>query len=122
MHLLIFANTGIGIFIQSSGIVLANNSIIIANRHGGIPNLACFSSNTVIGIGQLIDTNGLDISRKIGDFLVVHYGRDGELQVRVNGTLNMSYEGVYSCRMPDHQGQIEDFNFGIYRQGSKLLT
>ena len=114
--------TGIGIFIQSSDIVQANNSIIIANRHGVIPNFACFSSNTATGIGQLIDTNGLDISRTIGDLFVVQYGRAGELQVRDIGTLNVSYEGVYSCRMLDHQGQIEDFNFGIYRQGSKLLT
>ena len=113
--------TGIGIFIQSSNVALANNSLIIANRHGGIPNFACFSGSTASGVGQLIDCNGLDISRKSGDLFVVQYGSAGEFEVRVNGTFNMSYEGVYSCRMTDHLGQIMDFNFGIYTQGSKML-
>ena len=70
------------------------------------------------GVGYFIGRNGQDVTNKFGcPFYVTRGGIDnpGLIHVRSYRILSVSYQGVYTCRIPDETGSLLDINVGLYR-------
>ena len=124
MHTLILANArmllislGAGIYANSAHKALMNNLIIKAdsNRLG---EFSCMPGSTQGGVGHFIGQDGWDITYQFGDPFYVSIGgvqNPGLIQVSSYTTLQKSYQGVYTCRIPDETGKFLDINVGLYR-------
>ena len=84
-----------------------------------IPKFECFSGSHTSNTGQFIGVNGNDITSTYEDPFTIEHGSNGTLKVQRSGRFLSSYDGVYSCRMPDEHGHMVDVNFGIYRYRCK---
>ena len=125
MHTLILANArmlllslGAGIYANSAHKALMNNSIIKADSNQRLGEFSCMSGSTQGGVGHFIGKNGQDITYRSGDPFYVSIGgvqNPGLIQVSSYTTLQTSYQGVYTCRIPDETGKFVDINVGLYR-------
>ena len=95
-----------------------NNSIIKADSNQRLGEFSCMSGSTQGGVGQFIGRHGRDITYQFGDPFYVSIGgvqNPGLIQVSSYTTLHTSYQGVYTCRIPDETGKLVDINVGLYR-------
>ena len=104
-------------YASSAHKALTNNSLIKAasNQH---LEFMCMSGSKQGGVGHFIGQNGQDITYKFGRPFYVSIGgidNPGLINVRSYRTLYASYQGVYTCRIPDETGSIVDINVGLYR-------
>ena len=93
-----------------------NNSLIKADSNQHL-EFTCMSGLKQGGIGHLIGRDGQDITYKYGDPFYVSIGgteNPGWVQVSSSNTLYASYQGVYTCRIPDEAGSLVDINVGLY--------
>ena len=114
--------SGIGIYIFNSDRVLPNNSIITADNQLTIPKFICFSGSNSTNVGQLKDVDRYDITERKEDPIITDRSGHGSLEVQGSGNFTSGYEGMYSCQMPDEDGDIVEFSFGIYQQRSESST
>lgn len=111
------STSGVGIYIWHTGVVLTNNSYIMAkshHHHTTVPKFTCFSGSESTNVGHLIGVHGQDITKRVGDPFITDRSGTGTLAVQANGRFTSEYEGVYSCRMPDEHGNTKEIYFGIY--------
>ena len=108
---------GAGIYANSANKTLMNNSLIKADSNQRLGEFSCMSGSKQDGIGQFIGRDGKDITYKSGDpFHVSIGGKRNPGLIQVNSyTLYASYQGVYTCRIPDETGNSVDINVGLYR-------
>ena len=133
MLLLLLTHTGAGIFVNTgdgsvpTG-VLPNNGIVITKDVTSGMRFAflCHSGSTEVEVGQFLDPNGnsLPIGQTTGPFAVGRIGNPIQpasfLVQNLAGfeiALTAADEGVYTCHIPDENGNDVDVNIGIYRNG-----
>ena len=108
---------GAGIYASSAHEALMNNSLIKADSSQHF-EFRCMSGSKQGGVGHFIGRNGRDITYQFGRPFYVSIGgvhNPGLIHVRSYRTLSMSYQGVYTCRIPDENGNLVDINVGLYR-------
>ena len=109
---------GAGIYASSAHKALMNNSLIKADSTQRLGEFSCMSGSKQGGIGHFFGRDGRDIAYKSGDPFHVSIGgkrNPGLIQVSSYTTLYASYQGVYTCRIPDETGNFVDINVGLYR-------
>ena len=74
-------------------------------------------------VGELIGLNGSVMHNT--SFLEILHSLPGELDVRSNVSghtlMPPSEEGIYTCRIPLNNGEVEEINIGIYRSNTGQL-
>ncbi len=94
-----------------------NNTILITDNFGLIPNLQCISGSKKPDIGQWITPNGEDIiDSTVDPFEVVIGGTNdpGYLEIVATRALVFAEQGVYTCQIPDETGVTNTLHVGIY--------
>ena len=126
MNYLLLITLGAGIFANNNPV--SNNSVLLADSDNQIGTIYCASGSHSSGIGQWIGPNGATVMRS-GSFLTVvrgggHFPSYVGLQLRTNQSLSMFDEGIYTCIIPDENGDQQALHVGIYRHGfySMLVT
>jgi len=115
---MLLLSLGAGLYANSAHKALMNNSIIKASSSQRLGEFSCMSGSTQGGVGQFIGRDGRDITYQFGDPFYVSIGgvqNPGLIQVSSYTTLQTSYQGVYTCRIPDETGKFLDINVGLYR-------
>ena len=106
---------------------IANNGLIVSRSDD--LRLECVSNSSVDGVGNITTSNGsiltpLEYTSTL--ILTNPFGRHGVLRLRsVNGTsqeqtsqpLPVSAQGVYTCTIPDSEGNDISLNVGLYPPG-----
>ena len=95
---------------------IANNGLIVSNNDGQL-GLACVSSQSALGVIMGLDGNmftGNSVWR------VGHpYDRPGVRRLRTNDdtSLTAADQGIYTCTVPDNDGNQIVINVGLYPTG-----
>ena len=94
---------------------LQNNSAISADDDGGINELICCSGSEAGNVGVWIAPDGADITNTMHPFNVTvgGSGNPGFLSIR-SPHLSHDDQGVYTCQIPDEDGQMQTIHVGIY--------
>ena len=77
-------------------------------------------------VGEFIGLSGIAITSS--SYFAIANSQPGEIRIEnivgSQSVLAASQEGIYTCRLPLQSGEIEDIDFGIYRNGfnSECLT
>ncbi len=105
---------GAGVSDQNAGKGLPNNSISTSTLL-----LHCRSGADAPDVVKIIglDGNPLPISSITGALHIYWYSLISALVIGVDTTLSAEEEGVYTCRIPDENGETLEVNFGLYRDG-----
>ena len=115
---MLFFPLGAGIYSSSAHKALMNNSLIKADSNQQLGEFSCMSGSKQDGVGHFFGRDGKDITYKSGDPFHVSVGgkrNPGLIQVSSYRTLYASYQGVYTCRIPDETDNLVDINVGLYR-------
>ncbi len=99
---------------------LPNNSIIIADETGQINPLSCLSGLLTPNIGDWRLPNGtslLDFANTPLDVLVGGDSSPGSITLLTRSPLADEHEGVYTCLMPDQNGEMQYLHVGLYLNG-----
>ena len=118
--MLCFAITGIGI--NYAGTSLGNNTFITVDNNGLFADIHCSSGSTMVNVGSWISPTGIDLTSSILDPFDVTVG-DGDdpgslvIQQASGHLLTNSFQGVYTCIMPDENGVQNYLHLGIYKNG-----
>ncbi len=116
LHFNLFTS-GAGVSDNSAFQGLSNNSISVVNRYR---SLSCCSGADATNVGEIIglDGNPLPISTRTGALRIRQFDHlPAFVRIRVDTTLSAEEEGVYTCRIPDENGETVEVNFGLYRDG-----
>lgn len=109
--------------------VLPNNSIILTDNFGQLPQLQCISGSKSASVGQWFTPSGQDITLTTDDPFDVTIGGandPGYLEISLHSgrILTIRDQGVYKCCIPDETGMTATFHIGIYLpqfRGSDLM-
>ena len=118
-----YSLTGVGLFSASALGQIPNNSILIANSGGRIPQLQCLSGSRVPNVGRWLNPQGSSLSDITEDPFEITIGGDnnpGSVVIEtpdVNLSLSQSHEGIYTCIIPDETEEIHYLYIGIYLNG-----
>ena len=102
--------------------LLYNMSAFQASANGDIGTIYCHSSSNNLNVGQWISPEGVDItSNHLDPFSIQFRSGSGyhsyntfQLLDRLAQPFTTSYDGVYSCIVPDDQGIMQTLHIGIY--------
>ena len=114
----VFFPLGAGIYANSAHKALMNNSLIKADSYQRLGEFSCLSGSKQGGVGHFIGRDGKDITYKYSDPFHVSIGgiqNPGFIQVSSANTLYATYQGIYTCRIPDETANLVDINVGLYR-------
>ena len=112
-----FLYVGAGIYANSAHKALMNNSLIKADSNQRLEEFSCLSGSKQGGVGHFIGRDGKDITYINGDPFHVGIGgirNPGSIQVSSANTLYATYQGIYTCRIPDETGNLVNINVGLY--------
>ena len=123
MQLIIFcAGAGVYAFPRTSSSdfksrSIVNNSLIVSGSDG--LRLECVSNSSQSGVGMITayDEGTLPIGSNTGVWRLVNpFSRPGVLRLQTAGTslMTSSDEGIYTCTIPDSNGNQLAINFGLY--------
>lgn len=121
-----FSYAGVGFFASGYGNIV-NNSILEANSAGQIPQLLCVSGSNMSAVGEWISPEGRNIAAVPNDPFDVIFGgsnNPGQLSIETppsNPPIAATNEGVYTCAIPDENGDREYLHIGIYLSTSKFI-
>ena len=111
--------------------ILYNTSALQASTSGDIGTIYCHSSSNNSHVGQWISPQGLDITRNFLDPFSIQFNNGPnyttsyttfQLQDLSLQPFTSTYNGVYSCVVPDDQGNMQTLHIGIYsNQYSSML-
>jgi hypothetical protein len=118
----------LGVAINLDGVGLVqNNSIIRASITGRFPQLQCISGSSATGVGQWITPNGGEIDGGPSDSFTIITGDTDDpgfisVELKDGVSLVSRDQGVYSCVIPDENGNVHYLYVGLYLRGfnSKL--
>ena len=116
LHLL-----GVSLFLEGTGQV-RNNSIILASVTGRFNQVQCISGSTSVNVGQWIAPNGDIINGGTSGSFVIVTGDGADpgftsIELRTGVSLTARDEGIYTCVIPDENGNLQYLYTGIYLQG-----
>lgn len=117
--------TGAGFFISGIGNI-RNNSILETNSGGQIPQLRCLSGSNMSVVGEWIDPGGRNLVTIPNDPFDITFGSSsdpGQFLIETplsNPPITTTHEGVYTCIIPDENGDNEYLRIGIYFSASKI--
>lgn len=99
--------------------IIANNSIILTDNFGRVPQLECISGSKMPDVGRWLTPSGQDTTLSANDpFDVTVGGQDdpGYLDVALSPGLILTFrdQGVYTCHIPDETGMNVSVFVGIY--------
>ena len=99
--------------------MIPNNSVILTDNFGRMPQLQCISGSKLPNVGQWFTPSGQDITLTTDDPFDVTAGgqRDpGHLNVSLHSgrILTIRDQGVYTCLIPDESGEDSSLLVGIY--------
>ena len=120
MIIIVYAHAGAGLWDASD--FFYNTSSFQALASGDIGTIYCRSSSFSSNVGQWISPQGLDITRNFTDpFSIQFINGPGypsyntfQLQNPSLQPFTSTYNGVYSCIVPDDQGVMQTLHIGIY--------
>lgn len=103
---------------NNSGII-PNNSVILTNNFGQLPQLRCISGSKLAGVGQWFTPSGHNITSATSDPFDVIVGGENDpgysdLLLHHGMILTMSDQGIYVCHIPDETGMISILFAGLY--------
>jgi hypothetical protein len=113
--------SGTGLSYAERGLV-ENNTFITTDSNGMVDRFHCSSDSTMAGVGRWIAPSGVDLTNSTTDPFHVSVGDEqdpGSLVIQQhNGHIvTRSFEGIYSCIIPDERGVQMYHHVGIYRNG-----
>ena len=120
-----FTDAGIHVFIGIPSGSFPNNGLVSHNTRHRTYRLrfVCHSDSMDENVGELIGLNGSVMHNT--SFLEILHSLPGGPEVRnnVSGHTLMppSEEGIYTCRIPLNNGEVEEINIGIYRSDTGQL-
>lgn len=123
---LVWQLTGAGFFISGIGTAY-NNSILEVSSEGRIPQLYCLSGFNMSIEGDWISPEGRDLVAVLNDPFDVIIGSSndpGQLLIETplsNPHISPADEGVYTCVIPNEDGESEYLHIGLYHSTSKSL-
>ena len=120
MHICKHVHAGAGLWGTST--FLYNTSSFRASASGDIRTIYCHSSSFSSNVGQWISPQGMDITRNLTDHFSIQFNNGPgypsyntiQLQDPSLQPFIASYNGVYSCTVPDDQGIMQTLHIGIY--------
>ena len=115
---MLMRHIGVGISYDRVG-TLQNNTFITTDSSGMIGVLQCISGSLQPNVGRWISPSGQDITTSIIDPFEVQVGDQsspGSLNIRqASGhSITTSFQGVYTCIIPNERGMEEYLHIGIY--------
>ena len=121
VQLNVSSNAGVGINYLGVGL-LENNTLVTADADQTINDLHCSSGSTMANAGHWIAPNGDDLTNSTVDPFTVIQGNEhdpGSLVIQQAGghIITNSFQGVYTCILPDESGTQNYIHVGIYRNG-----
>ena len=128
LYIILCVYTGAGFWGTSQG--LFNTSALRASADGDIGTINCHSSSYNSSVGQWISPQGLDITGNHMDPFSIQFNNGPgypsfntfQLQDSSLQPFTSTYNGVYSCVVPDDQGTMLTLHIGIYsNQYSSML-
>ena len=112
LQLNIFLHAGGGIFVVESrshkNVALANNSMVTINSQ--IIDFVCYTNSSDSDGGYIILPNNMQYN----DTEQVRRISPSGIQFQNNNNRLRISTGIYTCRLPDSNGKILDFNLGVY--------
>ena len=102
---------------------IANNELIIALGSGRSLEFECVSNSSQSGVGVITGRNGTTLTEGAalaggGTWKVINpFSRPGVLRVRANGVPAAGDQGIYTCTIPDDNGNYIAINVGLYPSG-----
>ena len=120
--------SGTGLHYVGSGI-LENNTFITADSSGRVNDLHCSSDSVTPNVGRWIAPNGVDLTNSSADPFEVTVGDTQDpgslvIQLRNGHIVSRSFQGVYTCVLPNQDGVQTYLRVGIYQNGfnSKIMS
>ena len=107
---------------SSGGQTLPDNGLIVITNANRVPDFRCLSGSSSRNIGKLIGPLGNDITYSHSNPFLVTQQNPGSLYVRNVRPLQLVDVGIYTYRTPDENGDIVDFNFGLYHASESELS
>ena len=121
------AVSGTGVSYIGTGL-LENNTFITTDSMGTFSDIHCSSDSRAPYVGQWIAPSGVDITNATTDPFEVDIGDQRDpgslvIQQRNGHIVTRSFQGVYTCIIPDKDGVEAYWHVGIYSNGfnSKFL-
>ena len=105
----------------NTGGPIPNNGVIVSGREGLV--LECVSNSSQYGMGTLTAADETTLSP------TTHHNSwslsspsPGVLTVEASESIPASQQGIYTCNMPDSNGNTVELSVGIYPNGFKGLS
>ena len=116
-----YLHLGVALYLVGIGPV-QNNSIIRASITGRFNQLQCISGSSVAGVGQWIAPHGGDINGGPSDPFTIITGDANDpgftsIELEDGASLAPRDQGVYTCVIPDENGNVQYLYVGIYLRG-----
>ena len=120
-HICAHNTAGVGIHYLGVGL-LENNTLVTADTDQILSDFHCSSGSTMPNTGSWIAPNGNDLSNSTVDpFNVIQGGEHDPgsliIQQAPGHIITKSFQGVYTCILPDDNGVLNYIHIGIYRNG-----
>ena len=114
-------NAGVGINYLGVGL-LENNTLVTADADQTINDLHCSSGSTIPSTGRWIAPNGDDLTNSTVDPFRVIQGDEHDpgsliIQQASGHIITNSFQGVYTCILPDENAAKQYVHVGIYQNG-----
>ena len=80
----------------------------------------CVSNSSQSGVGEITGLNGTALTNSDGDLIraiISPFSRPGIVRVRVTDDLTANDQGIYTCTIPDDNGNNITMNVGLYPNG-----
>ena len=102
--------------------LLENNTLVTADTGQTLSDLHCSSGSTMPNAGRWIAPNGNDLTNSTVDPFNVIQGDERDpgsliIQQAPGHIITNSFQGVYTCILPDDNGVQSYIYIGIYRNG-----
>ena len=121
-HLLTCLSLSTGAGFWGASTFLYNMSALKADQLGGIGTIYCHSSATSANVGRWISPQGLDITTNFTDPFSIQFSSGPgyfsyntfELLTPLSWPFTTTYDGVYTCLVPDDLGIMQTLHIGIF--------
>lgn len=112
---------GVGIHYIGLG-PLDNNTLVVVDSDQTIGDIHCASGSSLANVGQWIGPTRNDLTNSTVDPFNVLLGDERDpgslvIQQASGHVITNSFQGVYTCVMPDEVGVQKYLHVGIYRNG-----
>ena len=102
--------------------LLDNNTFVTADTDQTLSDLHCSSGSTMPNTGRWIAPNGNDLTNSTVDPFNIIQGDERDpgsliIQQAPGHIITNSFQGVYSCVLPNDNGVLSYIYVGIYRNG-----